>query len=754
MGIVVWPVTTTATLNRELYGGSIVKLNFSCKLVYVAVSVFALLCLATRSAEGQIESVLHSFTGGTSDGADPYAGLIMDSAGNFYGTTNQGGAHGFGTVFELVNSSGSYSEKVLYSFAGYSSGDGAYPYASLVMDSSGNLYGTTTNGGPNNAGTVFELVNSSGTYTENVLYSFNYSAGAYVVGGLIIDGTGNLYGTTSQGGANGYGTVFELVNSAGTYSEQTLYSFTKTGGNGTYPYAGLIMDATGNLYGTTSQGGAGNWGTVFELVNSSGSYSEQVLYSFTNAGGDGAYPYAPLVMDSSGNLYGTTSVGGAGNSGTVFELVNSAGTYSEKVLYSFLPSNGDGSNPYYGALIMDSSGSLFGTAPSGGVGGGAAFELVNSSGAYSEKVLYSFANGCSSSGLSPYGGLVMDSSGNLYGTTQGGGTSGGGTVFSLSHLSGPASSTTTTLISSSNPATAGEGLQLTANVTSSYGPATGTVTFSEGSIVLGTQTLSCGSATVGFADAEALGIGSYTITAQYSPNVPVLTASSTTLTQTVNEAGVVLTNGNNTLDGNQTIDGSVSASSVSASSFVGNGSGLTGVLASGLNCTGCIGNLQLGINYAASTSQGGAAANALMLGGFLPSAFQPAGAYATTGANAFTGNQSVTGNEAVTGNSSATGTTTMGSGGTPIVQHLSMTFNPNFVPKTGQVCAAQTLAFPGVSDGNTVALGIPNARMTATDLIYTAWVSAPNKVTVRVCAFAGKPANFGTGTIRVDVWQH
>jgi hypothetical protein len=143
-----------------------------------------------------------------------------------------------------------------------------------------------------------------------------------------------------------------------------------------------------------------------------------------------------------------------------------------------------------------------------------------------------------------------------------------------------------------------------------------------------------------------------------------------------------------------------------------------------------------------------------MFGGFLPSAFQPAGSYATTGANLFTGNQSVTGNLGVTGNTSATGTTTIGSGGTPIVQHLSTTFNPTFVLKTGAVCTSQVFTFTGVSDGNTVALGVPNERMTAADLIYSAWVSAANKVTIRACAFAGKPANFGTGAIRVDVWQH
>ena len=730
------------------------KLSISRKVVYVAISVFALLCLATRSAEGQIENVLHSFTG-SGDGQYPYAGLITDSSGNFYGTTNQGGAHGLGTVFELVNSSGSYSEKVLYSFAGYQSGgDGAYPQAGLVMDSSGNLYGTTAGGGGGNEGTVFELVNSSGTYTEKVLYSFNFSGGANPDGGLVIDGSGNLYGTTQSGGANFFGTVFELVNSAGTYSEQVLYSFTKSGGDGGYPYAGLIIDGSGNLYGTTVQGGANNFGTVFELVNSSGSYSEQVLYSFTNSGGDGANPIAGLLADSSGNLYGTTQSGGASNVGTVFELVNSSGTYNEKVLYGFSTSNGDGYYPYYGALIMDSTGNLYGTTAYGGPRGqGTVFELVNSSGTYTENVVYSFGSGCSD-GYSPFGGLVMDSSGNLYGTTEGGGSSGVGTVFSLTHLSGPASSTTTTLASSTNPATAGELLQFTANVTSSYGPATGTVTFSEGSTVLGTQTLACGSATMSLPDAEALGIGTYTITAQYNPNVPVLAASSTTLTQTVNEAGVAVTNGNNTLNGNQTIDGSVSASSVTASSFVGSGSGLTGVTASGLNCTSCIGNFQLGINYAASTSQGGAASNALMLGGLLPNAFQPAGSYATTGANLFSGNQSVTGNVSITGNSSTTGTTTLGSSGTPIVEHLSKTFTPTFTLSGGAVCASEAFPFSGARDGNTVALGVPNERMTATDLIYTAWVSSANKVTIRVCAFSGAPANFGSGAIRVDIWQH
>jgi uncharacterized repeat protein (TIGR03803 family) len=155
-----------------------------------------------------------------------------------------------------------------------------------------------------------------------------------------MDAAGNLYGTTSSGGAYGYGkggagygTVFELVNSSGSYSEKVLHSFHGSPADGEGPLAGLIINKAGNLYGTTGSGGAHGFGTVFELVNSSGSYSEKVLHSFH--GGDGTLPRAGLIMDAAGNLYGTTTVGGANSAGTVFELVNSSGTYSEKVLHSF-----------------------------------------------------------------------------------------------------------------------------------------------------------------------------------------------------------------------------------------------------------------------------------------------------------------------------------------------------------------------------------------------------------------------------------
>ena len=205
----------------------------------ITLAAAALLPATATAAQNYIPVSLYSFTGTSGDGYYPYAGLIRDSAGNLYGTTYQGGAHGVGTVFELVNSSGSYSEQVLYSFTG-TSGDGAYPYGGLVRDSAGNLYGTTEQGGIGGQGTVFELVNSSGSYTEQVLYSFadNGSDGYDPIAGLVWDSAGNLYGTTGSGGAQNVGTVFELVNSSGSYTEQVLYSFANNGSDGSLPMPG------------------------------------------------------------------------------------------------------------------------------------------------------------------------------------------------------------------------------------------------------------------------------------------------------------------------------------------------------------------------------------------------------------------------------------------------------------------------------------------------------------------------------------
>ncbi len=413
---------------------------------YSLVISLILLLGITTPAVAKTETVLYSFCSATNcpDGAYPYSDLVRDASGNLYGTTGNGGAFGYGTVFELVNSSGTYTEKVLHSFAGPVAGgsgaDGANPNGGLVMDSTGNLFGTTVSGGASGRGTVFELVNSSGSYTEEVLYSFGGSGdGVSPYAGLVIDASGNLYGTTISGGAFANGTVFELVYSSGTYTERVLYSFGVTP-DGVDPQAGLALDASGNLYGTTYGGGAFSHGTVFELVNSSGNYTEKVLYNFTGTSGDGANPLAGLVIDASGNLYGTTVAGGSGcfaGCGTAFELVNFSGTYTEKVLHTFGGGTADAGQPQ-ASLVMDASGNLYGTTYGGGTSGlGTVFELVNSSGSYTEKVLYSF--GGTPDGNQPVAGLVMDTSGSLYGTTNSGGASGYGTVFEVTPAAtGPA----------------------------------------------------------------------------------------------------------------------------------------------------------------------------------------------------------------------------------------------------------------------------------------------------------------------------
>ena len=315
-----------------------------------------------KLAPGGTYTVLYSFTGGSA-GRFPQAGLIADSSGNLYGTTQFGGAMGNGVVFKLAPGG---TETVLYSFCHLPGcTDGAYPQAGLIADSSGNLFGTTPYGGTSNDGVVFKLT-SGGTYT--VLYSFSGGGdGAFPGAPLIADGSGNLYGTTAAGGASNDGVVFKLTPGG---TETVLHSF--TGSDGAGPFAGLISDSNGNLYGTTAAGGAPGYGVVFKLTPG-GTYT--VLYSFTG-GSDGANPAFGLTADNSGNLYGTTPSGGASGCGAsgcgvVFKLT-SGGT--ETVLYTFT-GLGDGAFPGSG-LTADSSGDLFGTTFAGGASGnGTVFEL-------------------------------------------------------------------------------------------------------------------------------------------------------------------------------------------------------------------------------------------------------------------------------------------------------------------------------------------------------------------------------------------
>jgi len=379
------------------------------------------------TAKAQTLTILYGFTGAP-DGANPEAGLIRDEAGNLYGTTAFGGdcnslPTGCGTVFKFDTSG---RETVLYSFGAYP-GDGTTPFAGLIRDRAGNLYGTTLSGGEYDFGTIFKLDTSG---NETLLHSFaGYPTdGANPWVGLIMDRAGNLYGTTPSGGQSDYGTIFKLDTSG---NETLLHSFAGYPTDGASPFAGLIMDRAGNLYGTTVSGGQSDYGTVFKLDKSG---NEKVLRSFTGSAGDGASPVGGLIADRAGNLFGTTSAGGTSELGTVFKLDTSGNL---TVLHSFTGTPPptlfgpppDGRQPD-APLIMDESGNLYGETMYGGTfDQGTVFELDTSG---NLTLLHSF-DPFSGDGAAPDGGLVMDKAGILYGTTNGGGTAGGvGTVFKFS----------------------------------------------------------------------------------------------------------------------------------------------------------------------------------------------------------------------------------------------------------------------------------------------------------------------------------
>jgi uncharacterized repeat protein (TIGR03803 family) len=412
------------------------------KKVFSGLTVLSTLCLFA-GAYGQVipsggaatlkqeqsptYTVLYTFKGGT-DGAVPItAGLIRDAAGNLYGTTSSGGddpscstdgVAGCGVVFKLAPSG---EETVLHAFTG--GADGGVVVAGVIRDNEGNLYGSTVFGGSGTlpAGTVFKL---DSTGQETVLHSFcsssNCTDGNGPSAGVIRDNEGNLYGTTGAGGEfcleyGGCGVVFKLDASG---KETVLYNFCPNGyGNctdGSFPSAGLVQDAAGNLYGTTGSGGANGDGTVFR-VGPTG--TETVLYSFAG-GADGASPFAGLVRDEAGNLYGTTTGGGPSGWGTVFK-VDPAG--NETVLYSFTGGTDGGLSE--AGLIRDEAGNLYGTTLFGGLASppcssacGVVFKLDT---AGTETALYSFAYGAD--GEFPSSSLIQDAEGNLYGNTQYGG---------------------------------------------------------------------------------------------------------------------------------------------------------------------------------------------------------------------------------------------------------------------------------------------------------------------------------------------
>lgn len=409
--------------------------------VNAVLAFFALTALLTSThAAAQGDKILHNFNVTGAGGAGSAGGLVFDSAGNLYGTTQGRGLYDGGTVFELSPPKTGivWPEKVLHSM-GSSSTDGSRSIAGVIFDAAGNLYGTASSGGLYGGGTVFELMpKAGGGWTEKTLHNFNLNGvdGNYPVASVIFDAAGNLYGTTYSGGSGGYGTVYSLIPTAsGEWTENILYDF--SGSDGANPQGNLVMDASGNLYGTTNYGGFsacnGGCGTLFRLTGLS---TLTTLHAFSG-GADGNSPHGGLVMDASGNLYGTTVWGGTVNSfcptgcGVAFELSpGSGGTWTETVLHRFGAYPSDGYWPSSG-LIFDSAGNLYGTAIEDAVyGGGTVFELSPAAnGKWSERNLHHF--GHNSDGSLPAGSLVLDSSGNLYGATVMGGTYGPGIVFAI-----------------------------------------------------------------------------------------------------------------------------------------------------------------------------------------------------------------------------------------------------------------------------------------------------------------------------------
>lgn len=353
----------------------------------------------SQSAPAQTFTTLHDFQG-TPDGSLAYAPLVRDNKGVLYGTTETGGTYGAGTIFK-VDKNG--KETVLHSFAGGS--DGANPFAGLVLDSAGNLYGTTGNGGASSVGTVFKLSKGG---KETVLYSFagGTADGCYPYGGLLRDAAGNLYGTTEVCGASGVGTVFKLSK---TGKETILHSFAGGSSDGEFPsFTSLLMDTGGNLYGVAEQGGTSNLGVVYKLSKAG---KITILHSFAGGTSDGCDVFGTPAMDASGNLYGTANSCGSSQVGIVWKVSQKG---KETVLHNFTAGASDGSEPIAG-VIMD-KGNLYGSTYQGGSADlGTVYKLSKSG---NITLLHTFTG---ADGDYLYSGVIRDAVGNLYGTTLYGG---------------------------------------------------------------------------------------------------------------------------------------------------------------------------------------------------------------------------------------------------------------------------------------------------------------------------------------------
>ncbi len=395
-----------------------------------ALFAFALLAGMTQPAQSQTYKVIHNFTNIGNDGASPFGGLILDHSGNLYGTTWLGGKYGSGSVYRLSRNEHSWRYTSLYSFKGVT--DAAGPgFGALVMRKDCALYGTTEGG--EFLGTAFvvwptteDCDQAPGPWQESVLHHFGYGQdGGEPIAGLVFDKAGNIYGTTHVFGAYNNGTVFEISPSGKTWTEQTLYEFGATSTDGITPAAGLTIDEEGNLYGTTPLGGMYGNGAVFKISRSDSGWTETVLYNFQGTS-DGANPVVGLILSKHGKLYGTTFDGGVNGGGTVYELSPAGNEWNFSVIYSF---TGGYSGPY-NKLTLDHKGSIYGfTNAEGAYGLGSIFKLTPKHGSWTYTNLYDFPGG--NKGGLPYGSLAVDEDGHIFGTASIGGSKNQGLVFEI-----------------------------------------------------------------------------------------------------------------------------------------------------------------------------------------------------------------------------------------------------------------------------------------------------------------------------------
>ena len=419
---------------RKQFTAPIFDINLTLRKAAVTLLAAIATVLTISTAQAQTLIALHAFNGAP-DGREPIAGLTLGAAGNLYGTTYYGGTHDMGLVYRLARRGTGFELSPLYSFQGGQ--DGARPSGGVTVGSDGNLYGTTSGGGQHGAGTVYKLSPPAAIcrsflcpWTETILYQFTGGAdGGYPGDAPVFDSAGNLYGTTGGGGIGDNGVVFKLTHSGSGWTESVLDSFAGSP-DGVGPVAGVTFDGSGNLYGTTAEGGTANGGTVYQLTPSGSGYTEKVLYSF-QGGSDGELPYAGVVLDPAGNLYGATFYAGARQGGAIYELTPSNGNWVFNVIYSPVLQGLGGAA---GTLLRRFDGSLFGTLLTGGFDGcsgygcGSVFQLSPSNGSWVYTSLYEFTDGAD--GGNPEGALILDEAGSLYGTTTGS-LGGDGSAFQI-----------------------------------------------------------------------------------------------------------------------------------------------------------------------------------------------------------------------------------------------------------------------------------------------------------------------------------